>query len=58
MAPGLPERTVVVPLPANTPRGRLRLVCARIHDVAAVTAVEVDADRFIDLLTSRIGSLA
>ena len=37
-------RTVLIPLPARTSRGELRRLCARIHDVASVVAVEVAYD--------------
>jgi hypothetical protein len=37
-------RAVLIPLPAHTSRRELRRLCARIHDVAAVVAVEVGRD--------------
>jgi hypothetical protein len=39
-----PIRTVLIPLPAQTSRRELRRLCARIHDVVAVVAVEVCRD--------------
>jgi hypothetical protein len=37
-------QTVFIPLPAQTSRRELRRMCARIHDVACVVAVEVSRD--------------
>jgi hypothetical protein len=39
-----PIRTVLIPVPAQTNRRELRRLCARIHDVASVVAVEVGQD--------------
>jgi len=37
-------RSVLIRLPARTSRRELRRLCARLHDVASVVAVEVGSD--------------
>jgi hypothetical protein len=39
-----PVRTVLIPLPAYVGRRELRRLCARLHDVDSVVAVEVGCD--------------
>jgi hypothetical protein len=39
-----PIGTVLIDVPAHTNRRELRRLCARIHDVASVMAVEVGRD--------------